>query len=238
METVPRGAEFLEWLARWHGSLRPASLRGEVIAAAGGAGHVAVVVVDLLVGFCREGPLASARVGALGAPAARFLREARASGIPHCLIVGDAHPPDSPEFAAFPPHCIRGTREAEVIPDLTGLPFFAETTYVPKGSLGVGHERALFEWQEAHPNVSHWIVIGDCTDLCVYQAAMHLRLQANARGLARSVWVPAALVETYDLPPATARELGALPHDGDLLHRLFLYHMALNGIAVVSELQP
>ena len=36
----------------------------------------------------------------------------------------------------------------------------------------------------------------------------------------------------------TARQIGALPHDGDLLHRLFLYHMALNGIRVVRELSP
>jgi nicotinamidase/pyrazinamidase len=36
----------------------------------------------------------------------------------HVLIVGDAcfHSPDDPEFAQFPPHCVRGTSGAEIIP--------------------------------------------------------------------------------------------------------------------------
>jgi nicotinamidase/pyrazinamidase len=35
------------------------------------------------------------------------------------LIVGDAcmHTPDDPEFERFPPHCIRGTPGAEIIPE-------------------------------------------------------------------------------------------------------------------------
>jgi nicotinamidase/pyrazinamidase len=35
------------------------------------------------------------------------------------LIVGDActHTPDDPEFARFPPHCVRGTPGAEIIPE-------------------------------------------------------------------------------------------------------------------------
>ena len=31
-----------------------------------------------------------------------------------------------------------------------------------------------------------------------------------------------------DVPVKTAKELGSLPHAGDLLHLIFLYHMALN----------
>jgi nicotinamidase-related amidase len=35
------------------------------------------------------------------------------------LIVGDActHTPDDPEFERFPPHCIRGTPGADIIPE-------------------------------------------------------------------------------------------------------------------------
>ncbi|MBZ5642628.1 MAG: cysteine hydrolase [Acidobacteriia bacterium] len=35
------------------------------------------------------------------------------------LIVGDAclHPPDDPEFKQFPPHCVRGTAGAKIIPE-------------------------------------------------------------------------------------------------------------------------
>ena len=82
-----------------------------------------------------------------------------------------------------------------------------------------------------------YIVVGDCTDLCVYQLAMHLRLRHNARNVPDiDVVVPANAVDTYDLSPEAAREIGAMPHPGDFFHHVFLYHMALNGIRVVREL--
>ena len=51
---------------------------------------------------------------------------------------------------------------------------------------------------------------------------------ANARQLRRRVIVPADCVDTYDRGVAVAAEQGGLPHDADLLHAVFLYHMALN----------
>lgn len=233
---VPQASEpFLNWLEGWHEALAPASLREDVFGLRD-PGTVAIMVVDLLVGFCSEGPLSSPRVGSLGPRTARFLQAARDAGVSRILLATDAHPPDSPEFAAFPPHCIRGTREAEVIPELTSLPFYSEILQLPKSSINVGLEAELEAWRQQHPEVAAWIVVGDCTDLCVYQAAMHLRLQANARGEEIDVWVPADLVDTYDLPVESARQIGALPHDADLMHRIFLYHMALNGIRVVREI--
>jgi len=230
------GAAFLAWLDAWYGALPAASFREEVLA--GGAGRVAVISVDLLVGFCSEGPLASPRVGALGPKVAWFLSDAWDAGVRALLLAEDSHPEDSPEFAAFPPHCLRGTREAETIPELRALPFIAEAARIAKGSLSVGLEGEFGEWLRTHPEVDQWVIVGDCTDLCVYHTAMHLRLAANTQGRDVSIWVPADLVDTYDLPVEAARQLGALPHDGDLLHRLFLYHMALNGVRVVRELTP
>ncbi len=226
---------FLQWLDAWYEALPSATLRADFLEERDPR-TVAVIVVDLLVGFCSEGPLASPRVGALGPRAAHFLDAVHAEGITKILLATDAHPPDSPEFAAFPPHCIRGTREAEVIPELTGLPFYSEILQLPKSSLNVGLETEMEAWKREHPEVTTWVLVGDCTDLCIYQTAMHLRLQANARGKAVEVWVPADLVNTYDLPVETAQQIGALPHNAELLHRVFLYHMALNGIRVVREI--
>ena len=43
-------------------------------------------------------------------------------------------------------------------------------------------------------------------------------------------------VDTYDLPVETALKAGALPHDAELLHAVFLYHMNLNGVEIYSRL--
>jgi len=51
------------------------------------------------------------------------------------------------------------------------------------------------------------------------------------------VIVPANCVQTWHLSVEDAEDLPAMPHHGDLLHTVFLYHMALNGIEVVSEIQ-
>ena len=63
---------------------------------------------------------------------------------------------------------------------------------------------------------------------------MHLKLRANAQNQKSRVILPADCVDTYDLPVEVARQIGAVPHDGDLLHYVFLYHMLLNGIEVVA----
>ena len=65
---------------------------------------------------------------------------------------------------------------------------------------------------------------------------MALKLTANARNRRATVVVSAETVETYDLPVDVARRLGAMPHDGDLLHAVFLYHLQLNGVQVVRRL--
>ncbi len=234
---MPNHVAFLNWLTEWYADLPTGSLAKVVEQAGDDPHHVAVLVVDLLVGFCSEGALASPRIGRLAAPAARFLTQAQAAGIPHFLFASDAHPADAVEFRSFPPHCIRGSAEAELIPALAALPFAGAFTHFPKNSLNVGAEPPFDEWRRRHPEVNSWILIGDCTDLCVYHAAMHLRLQANATNQETTIWVPADLVDTYDLPVEAARSLGAFPHDGDLLHQLFLYHMALNGVRVVRSLE-
>jgi hypothetical protein len=42
-------------------------------------------------------------------------------------------------------------------------------------------------------------------------------------------------VDTFDLPVDVAQEIGALPHHGDLLHLIFLYNMAQNGVEIVAK---
>jgi hypothetical protein len=66
---------------------------------------------------------------------------------------------------------------------------------------------------------------------------MHLLTQANARQMQRRVIVPANCVDTYDLPTETAIQAGLTPHPADLMHALFLYHMALNGVEIVQSVQ-
>jgi nicotinamidase-related amidase len=224
---------FLDWLVRWEAHL-PELNAEEIIS---DPAQAALISVDLTNGFCCEGPLASPRVAAIVPAAVRLFRRAYDLGVRHFLLLQDTHDEDALEFSAYPPHAVAGTAESETIDELQGLPFADLFVIMPKNSVSCDIGTDLGPWLEAHPAVTTFIVVGDCTDICVYLAAMHLRLRANVLGL-RDVRVvmPADCVQTYDLPVETAEELGALPHDGDLLHQVFLYHMALNGIQVVARL--
>lgn len=224
---------FLDWLACWERGMPELSLEGVVSDPA----RVGVVSVDLVKGFCAEGPLASPRVAGIVPAAVRLFERAHDLGVRRFLLTQDTHDPDAIEFSAFGPHCVVGTEESEAIDELKALPFSDTFITIPKNSTSSSIGIGLDGWLEAHPEVTTFIVVGDCTDLCIYQAAMHLRLRANALGLRDvRVIVPADCVQTYDVPVETAAELGILPHDGDLLHSIFLYQMALNGIEVVARI--
>jgi nicotinamidase-related amidase len=227
-------APFLNWLADWQAGLETVALESLI---AGEPDRVALLCVDLIVGFCYEGPLSSPRVAKVVAPIVALFEAAHRAGVRHFVLPQDSHSPDAEEFGAYAPHCVAGTPEAETVPELLALPFADQFAVMPKNSINSAIGTDLGAWLEARPAVDTFIVVGDCTDLCVYQLAMHLRLRANALGLEQRVVVPANCVQTYDLPPETAKELGALPHDGDLLHAVFLYSMALNGIEVVAGVE-
>jgi nicotinamidase-related amidase len=152
------------------------------------------------------------------------------------VLAQDTHTPDAPEFEAWPPHCIRDTRESETVPELHSLPFANEFTIVEKNALSVGIGTNFQHWLESNDDVTHYVVTGDCTDLCTYSLAMYVRMWANATNRHdKEVIVDASAVQTYDLPVSAAN--GAFPHPGDFIHMFFLYHMALNGIRIVSEIR-
>jgi len=234
-DLIAQSEPFFDWLAKWHDGLTQPAL-SELLDQAGGPGRAAVFCEDLVNGFCHEGPLSGPRVKAIIAPIVELFQRAHQAGIRDFVLPQDSHPPDSPEFASYGPHCVTGSKEAETVPELLNLPFASLFRVIPKRSLNPGLEPELEAWLKKHPSLSLAIVVGDCTDLCDYQLAMHLKLRANHLVRSLRVLVPADCVDTYDLPVETAKKIGALPHPAELLHRLFLYHLRLNGVEVVRSI--
>ena len=230
---VNQSLPYLHFLESWMQKLAPLPM-GEAIA---DPAKAAVICVDIINGFCYEGPLSSPRVAGIVDPIARLFGQVWAHGVRHIILTQDTHEPDAVEFAQFPPHCVRGTSESETVDAFKALPFYEQMVVIAKNSTASGLNTGLEAWITEHPEVDTFIVAGDCTDLCTYQLAMYLRLDANARQLARRVIVPANCVQTYDFPVEAALQVGAVPHPGDLLHAVFLHHMMLNGAEVVAEIQ-
>lgn len=232
---VDASRPFMEYLVKWEQGLGSARME-DVVREAGGADRVAVISVDVIKGFAVQGALAGPRVAAIVAPIRALLVGAHAAGVRDFLFLHDNHPADSPEFEAWPAHCVEGTEETDMVDELASLPFAPLFTVMPKTSVDSAHGTELASWLRARPHLRRIIVVGDCTDICVFQLAMHLHVRRNVERHAYDVYVPAACVDTYDLPVPVAEEIGAMAHDGDLLHRVFLHQMAMNGIRVVRDI--
>lgn len=233
MNLADRSRPFLSYLEDWYAALKPLSLADLV---GGEPERVALISIDVINGFCKTGPLASARVGRIAAPIAALFERAYEQGVRNFALTQDTHDPATPEFQFYPPHCVAGTEESEAVDELKALPFFSDVAVFAKNSLNSHIGTQLGAWLAERPMVDRFAVVGDCSDLCTYQAAMHLRLEANALNLNRRIVVPADVVDTFDTPVSVARELGIFAHDGDLHHMLFLHHMASNGVEVVAGL--
>jgi nicotinamidase-related amidase len=147
-----------------------------------------VLVVDMVRGFCEEGhPLyVGESIRRIIEPIRRLLAEERARGS-SIIFLCDNHAPDDAEFQMFPPHCIRGSEETEVIPELRE--FASEV--VPKtrfsGFYGTNLDQRLRELEPYKV-----VVVGDCTDICVMHTV------ADARNRDYQVEVPADCVTTFD----------------------------------------
>jgi nicotinamidase-related amidase len=199
--------------------------------------RTAIVSVDVLKGFCSIGPLSSPRVARIVPPIRKLFVSAWEYGIRNILLIQDTHEPDAVEFANYPPHCIRGSEEAETVDEFKSLPFFDQFLIFPKNSISSDLNTGFDHWRKMHPQVDTFIVVGDCTDLCTYQLTLHLRMDANAHQKQRRVILPANCTDTYDMPLETAINLGIFAHPADLIHPLFLYHIAMNGVEVVAAIE-
>jgi len=225
--------EFLRYLPKWVSALPLIHFHTDLPEPS----SIALISVDLINGFCNEGPLSSQRVKTLIQPIRSLFILAHQAGVTHFVLTQDSHVREAVEFSAYPPHCVRGTTEADTVAELRSLPFFSDIQVFEKNSIHSGMNTGFQVWLDKNQQLDTFIIVGDCTDLCIYQLAMQLRLEANARQIRRRVIVPADCVDTYDMPVKTALKLGGMPHNADLLHQVFLYHMALNDIEIVASIK-
>ncbi len=86
------------------------------------------------------------------------------------IFTQDSHEPDDPEFKMWPPHCIRGTEEEEIIPELSEFPGIRVKKRRYSAFFGTDLDRIL---EELKPDVV--TVAGVCTDICVLYTVADLR---------------------------------------------------------------
>jgi nicotinamidase-related amidase len=148
----------------------------------------AVLVVDMLRGFCEEGhPLYCGEAARRIIPCIFHLLQEEITKGAKVFFLCDNHAPDDLEFKMFPPHCIAGTEETEVTPELAQFPGERIPTRRYSGFFDTTLEAKL---KGLKPE--RLIVCGVCTDICVRYTVADARIRDYV------VEVPVDCVASFD----------------------------------------
>lgn len=181
-----------------------------------------IFVIDMVNGFVKEGALADSRINHI-VPNLICLMEQLAC---RNVFVCDSHPPHTREFDTFAPHCMIGSKEAEVIDELQ--PYIKRI--MKKNSTNAFHAQDFLSFlKEEMDSYRDIIVTGCCTDLCVLQFVLTLQSWLNEHNKKEyRIIVPKNCVETYDIPDL---------HSASYWNEVAFNLMKMNGVLVVDSLQ-
>ncbi len=151
----------------------------------------ALLIVDMLNDFINpKGKLFFERAQDVVDPIVTIRKACKDAGIP-VIYNCDAHPEDSKEFEAWPPHCIAGTWGAQIIDELEPAP---DDHIVLKDSLDFFSADKAIELINTL-GVTQLIMVGTATEYCV----LHAALSARERGL--EVQVVEEAIAGVDMQP-------------------------------------
>ncbi|KAJ6304728.1 hypothetical protein OIU78_020324 [Salix suchowensis] len=208
-----------------------------------------LVLIDVVNGFCTVGAgnlapkVADKQISEMVEESVRIARLFCEKKWPVFAFL-DTHHPDIPEHP-YPPHCILGTDEANLVPALQWLENDPNATLRRKdcidgflGSIDKHDGSNVFVDWVRNNDIKLLLVVGICTDICVLDFVSSA-LSARNRGFLsplEDVVVYSRACATYDLPLHIANTLkDTIAHPQELMHHIGLYMAQGRGAKVVSE---
>lgn len=177
--------------------------------------NTTIFSIDMNNGFAKAGNLYSERIGALIEPTVEFFKSAKEKGI-KIIGVTDTHLLDALEFSSYPPHCVLGTEECEIVDELK----IYMDEIISKNSTN-----AFFSVPISYKEAHNYIITGCCTDICIYQYAVTLIAYFNENGIDSNVIVIKPLVDTFNMEG----------HDADAYNLYFINSMVAAGVQIAEE---
>ena len=151
-----------------------------------------VLVIDMVKGFLEPGHnlYCGDDSRSIISKVHNLLTRERSAGS-EILFVSDHHDLDDLEFEMFPVHCVKGTEEPKVIPELEE--FVTNDNVIPKNRYSGFFNTSLESTLATTVGSSGKIIIcGVCTDICVMHTA------SDARNRDYKVEVPSDCVASFD----------------------------------------
>lgn len=178
------------------------------------------VVVDMINGFMNEGPLADHRMARI-IPKIQSTLDVFLEDGKDVLSLQDAHSIDALEFDDYPPHCLKGSLESELVEELRK--YENHMIKIEKNTTNGFFAEGFQTYLNQNPTLSSVTIVGCCTDICVLQFAQTLKTHSQTQGKSIDVLVVKDAVDTYH----------SSTHDQELFHNQALQLMKNAGIKLI-----
>lgn len=180
-----------------------------------------LVVVDMVNGFVNEGALADKKINKITPNIVSAIEKAKANGI-KIVAFRDCHQMGDLEFNTFPPHCLKGTTESELIPELKK--YEKDMLLIDKNTTN-GFITPEFMYIANNNEFDRVYVVGCCTDICVLgfvSSYLNFNKQNNKN---TEIVVLENACYTFDGPN----------HNAENQHKLAIEQMKNSGAKIVKK---
>ena len=132
-----------------------------------------LIIVDMVNGFVKDGPMADNFINNITPNIINLIQEFNKNE-DEIISIQEGHSNNSKEFESFPPHCILGTNEAELIDEL--LPYKDNMKIIRKNSTSGFVTKEFINYiEENKTDIQEIVITGCCTDICVMNLALPLK---------------------------------------------------------------
>lgn len=180
-----------------------------------------LVVIDMINGFVNFGALADHNINKITPKIIDLIKKANLSGA-HIIAFRDAHSIDDEEFNTFPVHCLKGSEESKLIPELAVYKdkmweIEKDTTngFVTKDFLELVNK---FDFNNVY-------VVGCCTDICVLNFVNSYLSFNKKYNKTTNIIVIENACATFDSPTHNAKDM----------HDKAIREMEQNGAKIVRS---
>ncbi len=181
-----------------------------------------LVVVDMVNGFVKSGVMSDEYINHITPGLIKLINKTLEED-EAVAFIKDTHDVDSTEFKKFPPHCIKGSGEEELIDELKL--YEKDALVYEKNSTSTMYANNFINDLEKMKKLKEVIITGCCSDICVLNLAIPLTNYYDEYNRNVDVIVRSDLIETYNSDT----------HNRDDYNEMSLKLMKQAGIKITKE---
>ena len=182
-----------------------------------------LICIDMVNGFVKEGTLANKNIERIIPRQIELLDEALVNNDKGIIFIRDAHTSNAKEFKTYPVHCLKGSKESELIDELKKYEEYSLTYFKNSTNL-------IFA-----PNIQNDLLklrklakirlMGCLSEVCVLNGAISLKTFFDEMDKDMDIGVYADAIDTYDSPT----------HSSNKVNEEALKIMENNGIKILRK---